>query len=107
MVYRVKPLAHSDALFDLLCDLVLAERLDKHEDHSSVQSGSGHPAWKKSSAHDRCEVALLDVEHVGGGIESAGAIGGLNSALSVIQSGDNCLLHLPIVVVHDVVLSIK
>lgn len=105
MVDRVKPLAHQDALFDLLFDLVLAERLDEHEDDTGVEGGSGHPARKKSSAHDRCEVALLDVEHVGGGVERAGEVGGLDGTLSVIQSRHDCLVHLPIVIVHDVCCS--
>ena len=100
MVDRVEPLAHVDAFLDLLFDLILTEGLQEQEADCSVEGSCVQPAWKKSLAHDRGEVALLDVKHVCGGEESAGTVSGLNHALRVVESVDNSLVDLPIVVIH-------
>ena len=100
MVQGVEPLAHDQAFSALLFDLVHAERLQEHEANGSVESSGVQPAWQKSLAHERGEVALLDVKHVGHGEEGAETVGGLNDALSVVKTVDHSLVDLPIVVIH-------
>ena len=100
MVDRVKPLAHAETFLDLLLDLILTKGLQEQEADCSVEGSCVQPNGKKSLAHDWSEVALLDVKHVGGGEECAGTVGGLNHALRVVESVDNSLVDLPIVVIH-------
>lgn len=100
MVDGVEPLAHAQALPDLHFDLFLAQGLQQHEGDSSVEGSCVQPAWQESLSHDRGEVALSDVEHVGGGEDSAGEVGGLTDTLSVVESVDDCLVQLPVVVIH-------
>ena len=71
----VEPLSHDHAFPHLHVDLFLAERLEEHEADTTVEGSSVSPAWKKSLAHGASEVAFLDVEHVGGGEDSASEIG--------------------------------
>ena len=101
MEHRVEPLAHNDTLLHLHLDLVSAKGLQHNESNGSVEGGGVEPAGEESLTHNRGEVALLDVEHVGGGEEGAGTVAELNGALRVVQSVDNCSVFLPIVVIHS------
>ena len=107
MVDRVKPLAHDHALADLLLDLVSSQRLDQHEANKAIEGSGIEPAWKQSLSHDRGEVALLNVEHVSCGESGAGTISGLNDALSVVESVNDGLVQLPVVVIHGVSLLLS
>eukprot|EP00354_Favella_ehrenbergii_P010807 CAMPEP_0170468702 /NCGR_PEP_ID=MMETSP0123-20130129/11782_1 /TAXON_ID=182087 /ORGANISM="Favella ehrenbergii, Strain Fehren 1" /LENGTH=106 /DNA_ID=CAMNT_0010735335 /DNA_START=434 /DNA_END=754 /DNA_ORIENTATION=- len=100
MVDGVEPLAHADAFPNLHLDLLGAQRLQQDERNRGIESGRVHPRHKKSLAHDGGEVALLDVEQVGQGEESAEAPSGLAGSLRVVESIDDGLVKLPIVVVH-------
>ena len=101
MVDGVKPLAHVEAFADLRVDLFLVERLEEHEAEEGVESSGVHPAWQKSLAHDRSEVALLDVEGVGCGEEGTGAPSSLTHTLSIVKPVDDGLVELPVVVIHS------
>ena len=101
MVERVEPLAHGDALVDLDLDLLGTERLEHHEGDGGVEGGGVQPAGEQTLAHHRSEVALLDVEHVSGSEEGAETVSALNGALGVVESVDNGLVELPVVVIHS------
>ena len=100
MVNRVEPLAHVPAFLALLFDLLLAQRLEQHEGDGSVEADSVHPDGHKSLSHDGGEVALPDVEHVGGSETACCEESGLSDTLSVVKSVDNGLVDLPFVIVH-------
>ena len=100
MVDGVEPLAHAKALFDLHTDLFLTQRFQEKEADRGVESGSVQPAWEKSLAHDRGEIALLDVEHVSHGCEGAEAPSGFTQAFSVVKPVNDTPVDLPRVVIH-------
>ena len=75
MEHGVEPLAQVDAFPHLHLNLLLAQRLDEHEDNGCIECSSCQPAWKKSLAHDGSEVAFLDVEHVGCSVTCACEVG--------------------------------
>ena len=100
VIEGVEPLAHEHAFSHLHLDLLLAKRLKEHETNGGVECSSIQPAVHKSGAHERGEVSLLDVEHVGGSVDGAGEVSGLNDALRVVQSVDDGLVNLPVVVIH-------
>ena len=68
VIHRVEPLAHVPALPALELDLLFAQRLEQHEGDAGVEGSDVHPDWQKSLSHDGGEVALSDVDHVGGGV---------------------------------------
>lgn len=100
MVDGVEPLAHENAFPHLDLDLLLAERLQHNKGNHGIKGSRVQPARKKSCAHKGSEVALSDVDHVGGGEESAEAPGGLTDTFRVVQSVDDRLIQLPVVVIH-------
>ena len=100
MVNRIEPFAHVYALSELDLNFLLTKRLEEHEANHTVEGGRIHPAWKKSSAHEWCKVALLDVEHVCHREHRAEAPSCLTDALCVVESVDNCFVDLPVIVIH-------
>ena len=100
MVDGVEPFAHHPAFFHLDSDLLGAERLEQHASDSNIKCSGVQPDGKKSPAHDRCKVALFDVEHVGSCEGCSDEVCGFAETLSVVKSIDDSLILLPIVVIH-------
>ena len=62
----VKPLAHDESLSHLEVDLVSVQGLEEDEGDESAERNAVHPDGQKAGAAGVCEVALSDVEQVGG-----------------------------------------
>ena len=101
MVDGVEPFAHVPSLSKLRLDLLGAERFDKHAADDSIKASGIDPARSYSLSHQWSEISLLDIQRIGQSKEEAEAPGSLADLLSVIESVDNSLVLLPIVVIHS------
>ena len=100
MEHGEEPFAHENALLDLLIDLLFAERLAKDKSHSEVESCGGCPAWKQSLTTGGSKVSLSHVEQVSSSETCASKVGCFPDTLSVVESQDDSLVLLPLVVIH-------
>jgi hypothetical protein len=101
----VEPLAHDESLSDLDLHLVFLEGGKQDKGDREVEGKNLTPDRENSLAHEGCEVAFTDVHHVGGGVEASKEEGGLPETLSVVEAVNNGEVLLPLVGVHDAVIS--
>ena len=100
MVEGVKPLTHGHSLLPLDADLFRAERLEQDEENHGIKCSGVAPDWEQALAHEAVKIVLLHKEHVSRGVGTSEENSGLEGSLAVVKTVDDCLIALPLVLVH-------